>query len=122
MAKKGLHAMTIVSTIKSLLLCIALFCRYMVCILMEYCDGGDLDAAISAGVPFAPGQVAAWAWQVLAGLQHLHNSGTTHRDVKPANILLCGPQKIAKLCDFGLASQRDERMSRFQSGALVRMC
>jgi len=39
---------------------------------------------------------------LLRGLQHAHNQGVLHRDVKPANILV-GNSGEAKLADFGLA-------------------
>lgn len=39
-------------------------------------------------------------------LQHLHEQGILHRDVKPANVLVEGER--LRLADFGLAQMRDE--------------
>ena len=40
--------------------------------------------------------------EVLKGLQHAHDNGLVHRDVKPGNIML-HPDGIPKLTDFGLS-------------------
>ena len=40
---------------------------------------------------------------VLSGIEHLHNHGIVHSDIKPANILTDKNNTIFKLCDFGLS-------------------
>ena len=42
------------------------------------------------------------AMQTAVGLQHAHESGLVHRDVKPANLLI-EPDGSVKIVDFGLA-------------------
>jgi len=43
--------------------------------------------------------------QMLAGLQHAHEQGFVHRDIKPGNMLIHSEngKKTTKLADFGLA-------------------
>ncbi|XP_023290152.1 MAPK/MAK/MRK overlapping kinase [Orussus abietinus] len=43
--------------------------------------------------------VKVYLYQLLKGLEHLHNHGIFHRDVKPENILLRGD--VVKLADLG---------------------
>jgi len=43
---------------------------------------------------------------VAHGLRHAHAHGFIHRDIKPANIMIAS-EKVAKICDFGLARQVD---------------
>jgi mitogen-activated protein kinase 15 len=40
-------------------------------------------------------------YQVMLGMQYLHNSKLIHRDLKPSNILV-NSDCSAKICDFGL--------------------
>ena len=51
--------------------------------------------------------------EVLKGLQAAHERGITHRDVKPANILL-NPDQGVKISDFGLAkvAQYDDGLTK----------
>ena len=42
-----------------------------------------------------------------SALSHIHAKGIIHRDIKPMNILLSGPNKIFKLTDFGIAHSGD---------------
>jgi eukaryotic-like serine/threonine-protein kinase len=44
--------------------------------------------------------------ELAEALQHLHDQGILHRDVKPANVLVEGER--LRLADFGLAQMRDE--------------
>jgi serine/threonine-protein kinase HSL1, negative regulator of Swe1 kinase len=42
--------------------------------------------------------------QILLALAYLHSVGVAHRDIKLENILVTADRKVAKLCDFGLAT------------------
>jgi len=43
-------------------------------------------------------------FQVLQGLAFMHRHGFFHRDMKPENLLCCGPE-LVKIADFGLARE-----------------
>ncbi|KAL0221410.1 hypothetical protein RCL1_001264 [Eukaryota sp. TZLM3-RCL] len=85
-------------------------------IVMDYCEGGSLDAFIvpSRFGPFASIVANEDLWfifcQLVAGLAVLHHHGIVHRDVKPANVLLVNegkPYRI-KYCDFGISKSIEE--------------
>ena len=44
-----------------------------------------------------------WAMQIAMGMDHLHQNGLTHLDLKSPNVLLFERGDILKLCDFGEA-------------------
>ena len=44
-----------------------------------------------------------WAKQIAMGMDHLHQKGLTHLDLKSPNVLLFERGDILKLCDFGEA-------------------
>ena len=73
-------------------------------LILEYVDGPSLREIFQSGGP-GPRDADTIATQVLAGLAAVHARGVVHRDMKPANILVCatdaGP--VAKIADFGLA-------------------
>jgi eukaryotic-like serine/threonine-protein kinase len=82
-------------------------------LVMEFVDGPSLAQRISLG-PLAPCEVAAIGAQIGAALCYVHARGIVHCDIKPANILLAGPETCwtAKLTDFGIAQASDARASR----------
>ena len=44
-----------------------------------------------------------WAKQIAMGMDHLHQNGLAHLDLKSPNVLLFEREDILKLCDFGEA-------------------
>ena len=82
---------------------------YMV---MEYVDGGSLAEKLSSG-PLPIDDAVLLTIKVGQAIQHAHDQGVIHRDLKPGNILLAtggDPQ----ICDFGLARKLDAEQSLHQ--------
>jgi serine/threonine-protein kinase len=67
-------------------------------IVMEYVPG---DTMAGRG-KLAHADALPLALQACAGLQHAHNAGLVHRDVKPANLLV-RKDDVLKIADFGIA-------------------
>lgn len=77
-------------------------------IAFEFVSGGD---ALTISSSTSPLQQVLWLGaDLFRALGYGHDLGIVHRDVKPANLLLCpvGPQATlrGKLADFGLAKSR----------------
>ncbi len=71
-------------------------------IVMEYIDGITLKEYIGqqASIPWK--EAVHFTVQILQALQHAHEKGIVHRDVKPQNIILLQDGTI-KVTDFGIA-------------------
>ena len=69
---------------------------------MEYVEGHTVYDEISRGKVFSESEALRMITQVARALEHAHDRGLIHRDVKPKNIMIT-PERVAKLADMGLA-------------------
>ena len=79
-----------------------------VLIVMEYVEGEALSRALKRG-PLDHKRVAAMARDLGDALDHAHEQGVVHRDVKPANVLL-RRDGVTKLVDLGIATASDQTL------------
>ena len=71
-------------------------------IVMEYIDGITLKDYIDSEHVLNWKDAVHFVVQILRALQHAHNRGIVHRDIKPQNIMLLTDGTI-KVMDFGIA-------------------
>ena len=104
-----------------------------VCLLMEFCRGGDLhqrlaslrsqkkadeqgtSGAAAASSPAQPNdehaemRLISWFAQLCEAVGFIHSRGITHCDLKLENIFLTDPDDTLKIGDFGLSLQLRRR-------------
>ena len=71
-------------------------------IVMEYIDGITLKELIERQGSLRWKDAVYFTIQILKALQHAHDKGIVHRDVKPQNIMVL-PDGTIKVTDFGIA-------------------
>ena len=67
-------------------------------VVMEYVDGCDLTQVVEVCHPMKEEHIAAITHEVLSGLEHLHQKGIIHRDIKSDNVMVAknGRLKLSK--------------------------
>jgi serine/threonine-protein kinase len=79
--------------------------------IMEYVPGTDLAKLVRRSGALPVPKACAYVRQAALGLQHAHDMGMIHRDIKPGNLLLTTrpggggrpPEEVVKVLDLGLA-------------------
>ena len=67
-------------------------------------ENGSLKDILQKFGSFPEGLVSKYSYQILQGLDYLHDKNILHGDIKGANILIT-KDGICKLADFGVSMQ-----------------
>jgi serine/threonine protein kinase len=87
-------------------------------LIMPFVEGGTLRDYLHKRERLTLEEAGSFLEQIASALQHAHDHGVVHRDVKPSNILL-RLDGHAYLVDFGLAKAKLEAEFQTHSGAMV---
>jgi serine/threonine-protein kinase len=75
-------------------------------LVLEFVDGPDLAALVAQRGPLPYDEACELVRQAASGLQHAHEKGIVHGDIKPNNLMVARPTPGAplavKLADFGV--------------------
>ena len=69
-------------------------------IVMEYVEGKTLDDLIVENAPLETSTVVNYTKQIANAVDHAHQQGVIHRDLRPPNMLISGSD-VLKVTDFG---------------------
>ena len=93
------------------------FSEKMQSIVMEYIDGITLKDYIDQQKIIRWKEAVHFTVQILRALQHAHDKGIVHRDIKPQNIMLLQDGTI-KVMDFGIARFARSQMATITDKAI----
>jgi serine/threonine-protein kinase len=71
-------------------------------LVMEYVEGTSLDRFVAKKGPLPVPMACNFIRKAALGLQHAHEKGMVHRDIKPQNMMVTRKAEV-KVMDFGLA-------------------
>jgi len=83
-------------------------------IVMELLLGGELFVQLRRAGKYNEAEGRVIMKQILSATKHMNDLGITHRDMKPANILLEKKKELTvKIADFGVAVRKIEGMNTY---------
>ncbi|OOQ87150.1 hypothetical protein PEBR_18436 [Penicillium brasilianum] len=94
-------------------------------IAMEYLEMGDLFMYLCQKPSLPEAEAKDITYQILDGLNMMHENGFAHRDLKPNNVLIksCPPAKWwIKLADFGITKRIEEGSNPLTRKGTPRYC
>lgn len=77
-----------------------------ICICMDLAEEGNLVDKISVAGKFQEEIAKTYFYELMSAIEHLHENGYAHRDIKLDNILLTHDNHI-KITDFGMSKASD---------------
>ena len=86
---------------------------------MPFVNGEPLTSVLKREGPMRAERAVPLALGMLAALEHAHESGLVHRDIKPDNIMLERRTGRPILVDFGIAKRLDKAAGTTQAGFVV---
>lgn len=86
---------------------------------MELLGGESLEDRLKREKSLSMNEVLRLGREIAQGLAAAHSKGLIHRDIKPGNIWLEGPEGHVKLVDFGLARIGESDVNLTQEGAIL---
>ena len=89
---------------------------------MEYLEGNTLARVLAENESMPINRVIDLIGQISQGLACAHEATIIHKDIKPANVLLCSTRNnndFVKIVDFGIADLYDENLTRQTNGKIV---
>jgi eukaryotic-like serine/threonine-protein kinase len=91
-------------------------------LVMEYVDGSSFQEIVKRLGPMDVVRAAHYIAQASCGLEHAHEAGIVHRDIKPGNILV-DRNGAVKILDMGLArffhDEEDELTEKHESSSVL---
>jgi serine/threonine-protein kinase len=86
---------------------------------MEYLPGLSIERIVELDGPCPAGRAIYLLRQICGSLAEAHAAGLIHRDVKPANVIVCergGLHDVAKVLDFGIARDMQGKATATDAG------
>lgn len=81
----------------------------LIYVAVELVDGQPFDEYLLGKGKLTQSESVGFAVQIVEALQHLHQQGYVHRDMKPGNLMLEGGSRLV-LMDFGTAVKADTKI------------
>jgi serine/threonine-protein kinase ULK/ATG1 len=88
-------------------------------LIVEYCDGGDLNKYIEKKKGLKEEEALRFFYQIVRGFRSIVKAKLIHRDLKPANIMI--KQHQIKIGDFGLAKVLSQDLGKSFAGSPFNM-
>jgi serine/threonine protein kinase len=88
-------------------------------IVSQFIEGTNLCEILDEQGSIDFDRARSWFHQIASALEHAHQLGIVHRDVKPGNILITPDRESAYLVDFGIALSQSEALKLAKSGAWI---